>query len=114
MFLTYEEYQDRGGALDSVAFNNAYIKAITLINSYTFGRLKSTQPNEVIKGLIFELINSYNDEEMSKVQSQSNDGFSVSFKTDTNYTTLRETTIREFLSTETDNNGIPLLYCGVG
>lgn len=114
MHLTFEEYQDRGGTLDSAAFNNAYVKTFALINSYTFGRFKKTKTNDVIKGLIFELINSYDEEEMSKVQSQSNDGFSESFKTDTNYTTLREITIREFLSAETDDNGTPLLYCGVG
>lgn len=114
MYLTYEEYKDKGGTLDSIAFNHAYIKAFALINSYTFGRLKNTQPNEVIKGLIFELINSYEEEEACKVQSQSHDGYSETYKTDTNYTTLRETAIREFLSAETDNNGTPLLYCGVG
>lgn len=113
MYLTFEEYTNRGGTLDSIAFNNAYFKAFALANSYTFGRLKNTQPNDVIKGLIFELINSYEDEEACKVQSQSNDGFSETFKTDTNYTALRETTIREFLSTEKDDNGTPLLYCGV-
>lgn len=113
MHLTFEEYQDRGGTLDSAAFNNAYIKAIALINSYTFGRLKHTKSNDVIKGLIFELIISYDDEKKNKVQSMSNDGFSATFKTDTNYTALRETTIREFLSNETDDDGTPLLYCGV-
>lgn len=113
MYLTFEEYKSRGGTLDSIAFNNAYLKAFALANSYTFGRLKNTQPNDVIKGLIFELINSYDEEEFCKVQSQSNDGFSESFKTNTDYTALRSTLIREYLSTETDDNGTPLLYCGV-
>ncbi len=113
MYLTFDEYTSKGGTLDSIAFNNAYFKAFALANSYTFGRLKNTQPNDVIKGLIFELINSYEEEETCKVQSQSNDGFSEAFKTNTNYTALRETTIREFLSTEKDDNGTPLLYRGV-
>lgn len=113
MYLTFEEYTNRGGTLDSIAFNNTYFKAFALANSYTFGRLKNTQTNDVIKGLIFELINSYENEKANKVQSQSNDGFSVTFKTDTDYTALRGTLIREYLSEERDNNGTPLLYCGV-
>lgn len=111
--LTYEEYLEKGGFLDGIAFDNAYCKAVNLVNSYTFGRFKQLEPNCITNALLFELIHSFALEDNSKVQSQSNDGVSVTYKTDTNYKALRKEIIREFLSEEKMPDGTPLLYCGV-
>ena len=40
MYLTYEEYQSMGGTLDETAFNDFEYEAETIVNWYTFDRLK--------------------------------------------------------------------------
>ena len=40
MYLTYEQYQNMGGTLDETAFNNFEYEAETIVNWYTFSRLK--------------------------------------------------------------------------
>lgn len=113
MYLTYDEYRERGGTLDEPEFITLCIKAATLIDSHTFGRLKGTEPSKVVKALIFELISTYFKENSNNIQSQSNDGYSVTYKTDTDYSAKRSNIIREYLSTEKTPDGTPLLYCGV-
>lgn len=113
MYLTFDEYREKGGTLDLPEFKNLCIKASALVDSHTFGRIKGTKPNEVVKALMYELISTYAEEKSNKIQSQSNDGVSVTYKTDIDYTSARDNIIREYLSTETTPDGTPLLYCGV-
>lgn len=40
MYLTYEDYQSMGGTLDETAFNDFEYEAETIVNWYTFNRLK--------------------------------------------------------------------------
>ena len=49
MYLTYEEYTEFGGTLDETAFNDTEFDAESLINWYTFNRLKKTEWTEALK-----------------------------------------------------------------
>ena len=49
MYLDYETYQNMGGTLDESAFNNFEYEAETVVNWYTFNRLKDEKeyPDEL-------------------------------------------------------------------
>lgn len=57
MYLDYEDYQNMGGTLDETTFNNFEYEAETLVNWYTFNRLKNeeTYPFELSQ-CMFRLI----------------------------------------------------------
>ena len=58
MYLTYEQYQSYGGALDMTAFNEFEFEAESWINWYTFNRLvNDTVFEEAVKRCTFKLIN---------------------------------------------------------
>ena len=97
MYLTYSEYQDMGGTLDEVTFNDLEFEAEALVNWYTFNRFKqdTTFPTE-LKRLMKYLISmaafqknmlsasgavSGNSQVQGAIASQSNDGVSVSYNT---------------------------------
>ena len=46
MYLTYEAYQNMGGTLDETTFNNFEYEAETVVNWYTFNRLKDEAPED--------------------------------------------------------------------
>lgn len=100
MYLTYAEYQNMGGMLDETAFNNFEFDAESLINWYTFNRLKNDDiyPEEVKKCMyrLIELVKLEADAMMLGrqtqesggtttssqgvyISSQSNDGVSISY-----------------------------------
>ena len=95
MYLTYEEYQNMGGALDEATFDDLEFEAEALVNWYTFNRLKNDkQFPEELKRLMKYLINmaafknnmiaaSGDGQAESSVgrtiASQSNDGVSISY-----------------------------------
>jgi len=94
MYLTYAEYQSMGGTLDETTFGDLEFEAESLVNWYTFNRLKkdTTFPEE-LKRLMKYLINmaSFKDKVLAAssgqtngsavgaISSQSNDGVSVSY-----------------------------------
>lgn len=51
MYLTYEDYQSMGGTLDETAFNDFEYEAETIVNWYTFNRLKeeTEYPSELAR-----------------------------------------------------------------
>jgi len=51
MYLSYEQYQNMGGTLEETAFNNFEYEAETIVNWYTFNRLKGeeTYPEELAR-----------------------------------------------------------------
>lgn len=93
MYLTYEEYKDMGGTLDETAFNDIEFEAESIINYYTFNRLKNEKEQcTEVKMLMMYLIrniqiardstdSSISAGEVSDkaIASQSNDGVSVSY-----------------------------------
>jgi hypothetical protein len=57
MYLTYEEYQNMGGSLTEAEFENYAFEAQTIIDWYTFNRLKKdTTFSEDVKRCVFALI----------------------------------------------------------
>ena len=105
MYLTYADYQNMGGTLDETTFNTFEYEAETIVNRYTFNRLKgeTEYPEELARcmfRLIYlakleadalllgkqvtvtkdaegEVINTA--ETSANIKSQSNDGVSVSY-----------------------------------
>lgn len=103
MYLEYSDYQNMGGTLDETTFNNFEYEAETIVNWYTFNRLKGeeTYPDELAKCMyrLIELVRleaeamilgkssttyTVGSEEHTVVtappiHSQSNDGVSISY-----------------------------------
>ena len=104
MYLAYDEYQEYGGTLDETTFNDFEFEAESIVNWYTFDRLKNeTEYPEAVKRCIYKLINlaklkadamqlgmqttTVTDKSGSvttvsttpTIQSQSNDGVSISY-----------------------------------
>lgn len=111
MYLTYAEYKEVGGALDSVAFLKYEFKARKAIDRATHGRISTETASEAVKRLTYELINIAVNEE-SAVVSESVGGWSKSFA-QKDFAAETDRLIREYLSDETTADGTPLLYCGV-
>lgn len=132
MYLTYDEYITMGGELDEATFNNFEFEAESIINWYTFNRLKndSTFPTEV-KRLMFYLIGLANKKahslagnndgsgQAAVISSQSNDGVSVSYNVLGAKDMLEsvksesETAVRQYLWGVMNEAGHMLLYRGV-
>ena len=104
MYLTYEAYQNMGGTLDETTFNSFEYEAETIVNWYTFNRLKDEEeyPDELARCMyrIIEFVKLQADalllgkqttkvtdsegnvstvETSAYIKSQSNDGVSVSY-----------------------------------
>lgn len=57
MYLTYEAYKSMGGMLDETAFNDFEYEAETIVNWYTFNRLKGeTEYPPELERCMFRLI----------------------------------------------------------
>ena len=104
MYLTYEAYTNMGGTLDETTFNNFEYEAETIVNWYTFNRLKeeTEYPDELAR-CMYRLIylakleadalllgkqtttttdaegNVTKVETSTYIRSQSNDGVSISY-----------------------------------
>lgn len=119
MYLTYDEYQEYGGTLDETTFNDFEFEAESIINWYTFDRLKNeTDYPEAVKKCMHKLINiaklkadamqlgmsvsaeTTMDGLNLSVKSQSNDGVSIS------YNVLDASEIFNALSTKTKGGEI--------
>ena len=104
MYLTYEAYQNMGGTLDEATFNDFEYEAETIVNWYTFNRLKTeTEYPAELARCMYRLImlaklqadalimgkqttisydsegNKTTTEVETYIKSQSNDGVSVSY-----------------------------------
>lgn len=122
MYLTHQEYQDMGGTLDSAAFFRWEYSARALVDQHTFKRVSrmATTP-ESVKRLMVELIGMAErqgkEQETPSVTSFSTDGYSESYAkpmTAIEAANAMTALIVQYLSGETDDNGTPLLYRGVG
>lgn len=97
MYLSYEDYQEMGGTLEETTFNSFEYEAETIVNWYTFNRLKGeeTYPEELAK-CIYRLIElakleadslmlgkeagaNSNGSGSQFIEAQSNDGVSVRY-----------------------------------
>lgn len=83
MYLTYAEYQNMGGTLDETTFNDFEFEAETIVNWYTFNRLKNDTeyPTELTRCMykLIELVKLEADAMMlGKQTNQSSEGNTVS------------------------------------
>ena len=104
MYLKYEEYTDYGGTLDETAFNDLEFDAESIVNWYTFNRLKREEwkdalESEELKRCVYQLIRlkQMEDELLASstggagwgvgwtkeagITQESNDGVSTSYNT---------------------------------
>ncbi len=114
MYLNYSDYKKYGGKLEQNAFDRFEFQAEKLIDIHTQSRLLGTPstsvPNEV-KRCMMELIdyvanNSVNGA-LKSIQSESNDGYTVSYSSNKNASVEIYDIIYTYLS-ETD-----LMYMGI-
>lgn len=123
MYLTYAEYESYGGEMEHNAFKRIEYRAERKLKNLTFSRIDGmAEIPEVVKRLMFELIaivensESVNTGSDGAVASFSNDGYSESYGTAKDaayYDGLFEEACRDYLLEEKDDNGIPLMFCGV-
>ena len=117
MYLLYSEYVAYGGNLSEAAFNRVEFKARKAIDQKTFGRLiNATVISEPVKRLMFELVNTIRNLDTEGidynplVESESNDGYSISFNSGSIMTIEQKqkiisNIIDEYLADEVDSNG---------
>ena len=126
MYLAYDKYIEMGGTLDSSTFEDFEFEAETLINWYTFNRLKKMNEEDYPEDLTrcmyrlnqlakmkADLINSSvggigigwtstSEPTGTTIASQSNDGVSIS------YNTISASEAFEILNSNSKNNEIEL------
>lgn len=139
MYLTYERYKEYGGTLSEPLFDEFAFEAESIINRYTFNRLKGeTDFSESVKRCMFKLIkilfqkselvslaagDSETDTETEGtakyIASQSNDGVSVSYNVISASEALASSekeitnTVNLYLSGAYNSKGLKLTYRGM-
>lgn len=116
-YLTFTEYTDMGGVLSEPAFNRYEFMAEKEIDRETFGRIKTLiSIPKAVKMLVYELvqINAKSDVSEDRVTSESVGSWSKTYADvkANEIKSLKMNLITDYLSEETDENGIPLLYRG--
>lgn len=123
MYIDFDYYVCHSEkVLDDAAFTRCEFRARKLVDKLTQGRVqRMEQVPEAVKMLMLELITmeATQGAELLKnqlVTSFSNDGYSETYADPLTSERVKEIEcelISEYLSEETDDNGIPLLYLGV-
>lgn len=125
MYIDLPYYKSNGGKADmtDAAFARNEFRARKLVDKLTQGRVKNmAEPPEAVKRLMVELVSLEVTQgaeivENQAVQSFSNDGYSETYAeplTGERVKQIECDLISEYLSGETDQNGTPLLWLGVG
>lgn len=123
-YLTYEEYQDLGGALQETPFNILELEARKNIDKYTFGRLKDLgqQINEIkiCEFKLIGLLNTYSsyENQNKSISSENTDGYSISYAQSTeNVSKAKINEIKSIIKSDLSEcyleDGTPYLYVGV-
>ena len=139
MYLSYADYQAYGGTVDETTFGNLEFEAASIIDWYTFGRLKAmaySDLDEAVKRCDNALIGFIQQRQMAMalgkneesssssstgamVASQSNDGVSISYNVMSASEAaksikdeMRET-VQRYLQFVVDSLGRKVLYRGV-
>ena len=120
-YLTYEEYKEIGGTLDLTAFKRNIDRACGFIDLCTKSRLQAVlEVSQRVKACLRDLV-EYLENNMSGVKavtskSQSAGGVSESesyvTKTDDETNSEMLNIVYDYLATEKDDNGTPLMYRG--
>lgn len=120
-YLTYEEYQEIGGTLDLTAFKRNIDRACGFIDSNTQNRLQSVlEVSQRVKACVRDLVeylasNMTNGKAItSKSQSAGGVSESESYATKTTDEINAEmlNIVYDYLATEKDDCGTPLMYRG--
>ena len=123
LYLDYADYKGLGGAAEEAAFTRLEYMAEKKIDRYTQGRVKAMgEVPEAVQRCMVEIINAMSVADPTKTASEvplsgfSNDGYSESYAEPMTADRLESNLhglIVDYLSTETDDNGTPLLWLGV-
>lgn len=120
-YLTYEEYTEIGGALDLTAFKRNIDRACAIIDSHTQGRLQSVlkvsqRVKACVRDLVEYLANNMSSGKAITSKSQSAGGVSESesyaTKTIDDINGEMLNIVCDYLATEKDDCGTPLMYRG--
>ena len=120
-YLTYEEYKEIGGTLDSTAFNRNTDRACAIVDSHTQNRLQSVlevsqRVKACVRDLVEYLANNMSSGKAVTSKSQSAGGVSESesyaTKTSEDINSEMLNIVYDYLATEKDDYGTPLLYRG--
>ena len=120
-YLTYEEYQEIGGTLNLTAFDRNIDRACGFVDLHTQSRLQSvlevsTMVKACVRDLVEYLANNVSSGKVVTSKSQSAGGVSESESYATK--TLDEVNaemlciVYDYLATEKDDCGTPLMYRG--
>ena len=110
-YLSYEKYKSLGRTLGEMPFNILELKARQIINERTQNRLKNIEeiPQEV-KICVYDLINTMNKYNLSNnstssnISSENTDGYSVTYKSGTEFTEAQKKQYDDV--TQTDLYGV--------
>lgn len=120
-YLTYEEYQEIGGTLDLTAFNRNIDRACGFVDLNTQSRLQSVlEASQRVKACVRDLVeylaNNMSSGKAVTSKSQSAGGVSESesyaAKTTDEINFEMLNIVYDYLATEKDDYGTPLLYRG--
>ena len=124
MYIDSSYYLTCGGTeMDEAAFSRNEYRARKIVDKLTQGRVKSMKATpEAVKRLMVELIMLEATQAGELAQNQpvtsfSNDGYSETYAQPLTAETVKGIEmdlVVDYLADETDNNGTPLLYLGVG
>lgn len=125
MYIDLTYYLNSGGkqSITDAAFTRNEYRARKLVDKLTQGRLKNmAQVPEAVKRLMVELVTLEESQgaelaNRQTVKSFSNDGYSETYADPLTGEQVKELEcelVSEYLSGETDDEGTPLLWLGVG
>ena len=120
-YLTYDEYLEIGGTLDLTAFKRNIDRACGFVDLHTQSRLQtvlevSQRAKACVRDLVEYLANNVSVVKAVTSKSQSAGGVSESesyaTKTDDDVNSEMLNIVYDYLATETDDHGTPLMYRG--
>ena len=120
-YLTYEEYQEIGGTLDLTAFNRNIDRACGFVDLHTQSRLQcvlevSQRAKACVRDLVEYIANNLSSGRAVTSKSQSAGGVSESEsyanKTTDELNAEMLNIVYDYLATEKDDCGTPLMYRG--
>ena len=121
IYLTYEQYKEIGGTLEKTAFERNIDRACGIVDLYTLCRLQNVSEISVaVKACVRDLVEylasnvSGGKSVTSKSQSAGGVNESESYATKTTAEINAEmlNIVYDYLATETDDRGTPLMYRG--
>ena len=121
IYLTYEEYLNIGGICDLTAFNRNIDRACGFVDLHTQSRLQSVlkvsqRAKACVRDLVEYLANNVSNDKVIASKSQSAGGLSESESYSTKTTDEMNcemlNIVYDYLATEKDDNGTPLMYRG--